>query len=914
MRNSLARRQRQRRQGARRRRSSGALQGTLLAIPVLLFGVFLLLGAGAAVASVGAYQWLAQGLPDPSSALDPGVLTFTSQTVVYDRTGKTELAKLGSDRRDVVQFQDIPVGLIDATTSIEDHTFWQNPGFDIGGFISATIDTISGNDRGGSTITQQLVRARLLPQDVLNGDRYIRKAKEIIQSIRLTQAYPGLAGKQVIMQDYLNQNFYGNRSYGVAAAARSYWNESLDQLTLAQMAILAGIPQSPTAYDLVSNAVEEPILDANGNPKKDAHGNELTQLVVPPDRPIVQRRNYILQLMLTNASLGHYTPAEIAAAQQEPVILAPQTPPSWKAPQFVWQVRDELAQLICGTTTCDKIDTGGYKVYSTLDWSMQQTVDKWVYAAATIPTSSDPKALLKQQKIPSTEWSWILGLANDNIHNAAAGVIDYRTGEVLAYSGSANQYATAGNKKFQPQFDVLSDGFRQPGSSIKPIDYAIGIEDRTLTASTLFMDVVTNFAGSGQTPYLPTQADKLERGPVRLRQALEFSLNIPAIKAGFLNGLDHQLQRTKDFGITYPANTYAVASESIGTLLVHPIDMISAYGTLADGGVLMPRHTILKVIGPDGTQVWPQPGVTLAGKRVISAQTAYIITDILAGNTQTSVNPFWAKWRITDGVTSSKVRPAAYKTGTTEDTRDVLADGYLAPPSDPTLPGLVVGVWMGNSDNSPTGSLSLDSSAPLWSAIMSEVSKGMPIESFSRVKPSGLVTATVDAFTGMLPGPTTTRTINELYLPGTAPTSTGKPVVTLQVDASSGLLWQPGCAGPEETRSFIDYSQVEAAYPAWQKADIAWQARAARGSGVRGGPKGTATTFFYGSGFYPFGRSWGGAFAPTKMCDVVPVTPPPPPCISFDPASPCPSEFPTVPTPTPSPTPTPTPAPSKGKH
>ena len=143
----------------------------------------------------------------------------------------------------------------------------------------------------------------------------------------------------------------------------------------------------------------------------------------------------------------------------------------------------------------------------------------------------------------------------------------------------------------------------------------------------------------------------------------------------------------------------------------------------------------------------------MKGTRVVSSQAAYIMTDILAGNSVPSVNPFWGKWRITDGVTGSKVRPAAYKTGTTSDNRDVLAFGYLAPPSDKTLPALVAGVWLGNSDNSPNdGKLSLDTSAPLWSAILSEVSKGMPIEGFARVKPKGLVTKTVDAFTGMLPG------------------------------------------------------------------------------------------------------------------------------------------------------------------
>ena len=861
-----------------------------------------MIGAGAGVAAVSAYQYLSQGLPDPTT-LD--AITFTSQTVVYDRTGNIELAKLGSDRRDVVQYKDIPDPLVDATVAAEDKTFWQNAGFDPIAFIKATYDTLQGNDRGASTITQQLVRARLLPADVLAGDKYIRKAKEIIQSIRLTQVYPGEAGKQTIMQDYLNQNFYGNRSYGVAAAARSYWNKDLKKLTLAQMALLAGIPKSPTQFDLVKNAVEQTVKDANGK--------DVTALVVPATTAIVQRRNYILDLMLAQSQLGTphfgtYTQAEIDAAKAEPVILSSQATPQWLAPQFVWQVRDELGQLLCGSSQCQKIDTGGYKVYTTLNYTMQQSVEKWAYAAAVIPNLSNQTAALKAKKIPSSEWGWIRNLSGQNIHNDAAGVVDYRTGEVLAYAGSAD-YLGKGNKKFQPQFDVLGDGFRQPGSAIKPVDYVIGIDDKTLTASTLFMDVVTNFAGPGQKPFLPTQADGLERGPVRLRSALQFSLNVPAIKAGFINGLDHQLQRSKEFGLVYPPNTYAVPSESIGTLLIHPIDLISAYGTIADGGVLMPRHTILKVIGPDGEQVWPQQGFTITGKRVVSKQAAYIITDILAGNTQPSVNPFWGKWRVTDGVSSSKVRPAAYKTGTTSDNRDVLAYGFLPPPSDPKLPGLVVGVWMGNSDNSPnSGRLSLDSSAPLWSAILSEIARGMPIESFSRVKPAGLVSATVDAFTGMKPGPTTRKTVTEIYLPGTQPTGPAKVTVTVDVDAASGLLWQPGCAGPMESRSFIDFSQIDAGWPTWQKADIGWQARAARGPGVAGGPKHTRTSYFYGPGFYPFGATWGGSFAPTKTCSVVPVTPPPTPCISLNPFAPCPSAPPPGPTTIPAPTPSPSPS------
>ena len=902
MQTSLSRRQRRRRSADRRRpRGSGAATVAVIALPLLLFTTLLLLGAAGAAASVGAYSYLAKDLEDPKAALDK--ITFTQQTTVVDRTGDVLLARLGDDRREIVTFDQIPPILVDATTSVEDRTFWDNSGFDPAGFVSAAIDTIAGRDRGGSTITQQLVRTRLLPQSAFAGGVYERKAKEIIQSIRLTQAYPGEAGKKAIMEKYLNNNFYGNRSYGVAAAARSYWKKDLKDLTLAECALLAAIPQSPTKFDLVKNALEETYLDAKGA--------EQVRLVVPMDSEIVVRRDFILEQMKTKSVLtaGTYTNADYEAAKQEPVILASQAADQWRAPHFVWQVRDELGQILCGEAQCEKIDTGGYRVITTLDYRMQRLVEKWVYAAAIIPNSKNRDKLLKDRGVPRSEWSWIKSLTGHNIHNAAAGVTDYRTGEILAYAGSAS-YTAKGNKKFQPQFDVLADAWRQPGSSIKPLVYLIGINDKTMTAATMFMDVVTNFASSGAKAFTPTQADGLERGPVRLRSALQFSLNVPAIKAGFINGLDHQFQRTKDFGLTYPRRTTAVASESIGTLGVHPIDMISAFGVIGNGGVLMPHHTILTVIGPDGTQVWPQVGtLAVTKKRVVSAQAAYIITDILAGNTVKSINPFWGKWRITDGLSSSRVRPAAYKTGTTSDNRDVLAFGYLAPPSDKKLPALVAGVWMGNSDNSPNdGKLSLDTSAPLWSAILSEVSKGMKIEGFARVRPKGLVTKTVDAFTGMLPGPTTTKTVKELFLPGTAPTQAADNAVAVDVDEASGLLWQEGCVGPMVTKNFIDFRLAEAGYPRWQKANKAWQARAAKGPGRAGGPKRTRTAYFYGGGFYPFGRTWGGAFAPTKTC---PLAPPPTTCVSTDPMSPCPSIEPTplpdpaAPTKKPKPTPKP---------
>src|SRR4051794_19184697 len=906
MQTSLARRQRDRRNGGHPTPRRGAARTAAIALPPVLFGSLLLLGVVGLVGAVAAYNFFSAGLQDPKGLLEN--LTFDQQTIVYDRSGKVELARLGDLKREVIPFAQIPKTLVDATTSIEDRTFWENAGFDPIGIVSAGLDTLRGNERGASTITQQLVRARLLPPDAFNGTKYERKIKEIIQSIRLTQELPpGDAGKQAIMEAYLNQNFYGNQSYGVATAAKSYFGKPVGELDLAQAAILAAIPKSPTNYDLVKNAEEQctVALDDSG----DCPAGK-SQLVVPDGSPIVIRRNAVLGAMLTNRVLTRttVTDAQIQAAMKEPVVLRPQSSQSWKAAQFVWQVRTQLGALLCGAAdaeTCEKVDTGGYHVTTSLDWKMQQTAEKWVYAAARAPNRKDTNAILDRLKIPSADRSWIRQLKGRSINNAAAGIEDARTGQILAYVGSAS-YTDAGSKKFQPQFDVLSDGWRQPGSAIKPIDYAIGIDEGSMTAATTFMDVTTDFGNK----FTPTQADHLERGPVRLRSALQFSLNVPAIKAGYYIGLSHELARTRDFGIHYQKGTNAVVSQGIGTQVMHPIDVLGAFSAIANGGVLPSRTLILTVADSSGQQVWPPANAKpAAGKKVVSPQAAYIISDILSGNTQSSVNPFWAEWKIRDG---SQRREAAYKTGTTSDNKDVAAYGFLAPPRDPKAPHLVVGVWMGNSDNTPNkGSLSLDSSAPLWSRILTEVSHGLPFAHFDDAKPKGIDTAEVDAFSGMLPGPFTTKTVRELFVNGTAPTKPDDTKRVIDIDSASGLLWQDGCVGPKVQDGFFDVSRLEPKFPQWQRYTRDWASRASRGPGVSGGPEDTRTAYFYGSGFFPFGQTWGAKFAPTRTCPAAP--PSPSPSASCDPASgACPTEPPpsTEPTPEPTAAPTATPPPT----
>ena len=804
-------------------------------------------------AVVGAYSSFSRDLPDPKTMLEN--IDLSQETVVYDRTGKTELARFAVERRQVVDFADIPPTVVDATTAIEDKSFWENAGFDPLGIVSAAIDTIRGNERGASTITQQLVRARLLPASAFEGTRYERKIKEIIQSVRLTQEYPGKEGKERIIALYLNQNFYGNNSYGVKAAARSYFGVTdLTKLTLAQAAILAAIPQSPTEYDLVRNAVSQENADGK------------TILVVPPESPIVVRRNFVLGLMKDRSVLtaGQYTAEDYDKAMAEPVILTAQATPRWRAAHFVWQVRRELGSILCGPDVgqdCEKIDTGGYKVITTLDWKMQQVAEKWSNAAGRGPVQKDPEAYYKSAKVPYRPW--LQNLEGKGVNNAALVSIDYRTGQVLAYTGSAGYYLASKTKKFSPQFDVMADGWRQPGSAFKPINYITAIEDRTLTAASLFMDVTTDFGGG----WTPTDADQLERGPLRLREALQVSLNIPSIKAAAYNGVEHVLQSARKFGIRFQPGVDPGLSVGIGTTDIHMVDLVSAYGAIANAGVLVPRTTIVKVIDPQGNVIWPLEGASPKTTKVVSPQAAYIVTNILASNTDPAQNPFWSARKLVNA--AGLRRPAALKTGTTDSTIDLTAVGFIAPPKDKTKYAIVTGAWMGNSDNSapPEGVVALESAATLWQEFMNETTKSLAMADF--VRPSGIVEATIDANSGMKPGPYTAHTVKEIFIDGTQPTKADDTKVGVEIDKESGLLWQEGCVGPKETRGFLDLSSVEASFPQWQPYNQGWIDRAKRGSGVRGGPQRTPTTYFYQTGgWMPFGASWGAPFAPTETCEV----------------------------------------------
>jgi membrane peptidoglycan carboxypeptidase len=804
--------------------TTAAVLGTIaLVVALLVTGVL----GSAAFVTVASISVLSQDLPDPSAL---ATLAFDQPTIVYDRTGKTELARFQQSKRTVIDYRDVPPLVLDATTTAEDRTFWENDGFDVTAMVAAAVETVQGDGRGASTITQQLVRARLLPADVVEpgADVYVRKAKEVIQSARLTSAFPGQTGKQQIITAYLNQIFYGHDAYGIAAAAQVYFGvKDLAKLTPAQAALLAALPQSPSTLD----------------PYRFAQKNKDGKLEVPASAAPVVRRDWILDNLATSR-WTHLDPQALKEAKAEPVILHGDTPAIWRAPHFSWQVRSQL-ETILGPDV--NIETAGYRVITTLDWRAQQLAERTVAAAVIAPNLKRTRAerLLDQLKIPRADRNWIAALRGKDLHNAALVALDYRTGDVRAYVGSGGYYRDSlAGKRFNPKYDAAGVGTRQPGSAFKPIVYATAFERRTLTPGSLLLDITTEFAPSAG--WAPKDADRLERGPVLVRHALQMSLNIPAIRALERTGNDAVAKQATKLGLRFAGGEKAFRQAglagAIGTVEVRPLDLASAYGTLANGGVRMAPRMILEIRDANGKTVWKAPAAK--GTRAISTSSAYLVTDILQGNTDPRQNEIWAdKLELRNGPDGVR-RPAAVKTGTSNDARDLATYGYLPAPKDKDDPAWVVGVWMGNSDHSMprarTPATSLTAAAPLWQSFVRQLTKGDPVARFH--EPKGVVTARIDAWSGGKPGPWTRDTTKELFRAGTQPGG------AREVD-EPGLLYGQSCG-----TWVVDPVKAELGPRSWDDDVRDWLARARRGPGVTG-KLGSTTAYFWGR------SGWGGRLA-----------------------------------------------------
>ncbi len=381
-------------------------------------------------------------------------------------------------------------------------------------------------------------------------------------------------------------------------------------------------------------------------------------------------------------------------------------------------------------------------------------------------------------------------LRGSSIHNAALTAMDYRTGDVLAYVGSADYYDKYKQKsdKFDPKYDVAGIGFRQPGSAWKPMVYTSAFDERVLTPGTVLLDITTYFSPG----WNPKDADGLNRGPVLARYALQQSLNIPAIRALDRLGSKALDQYTNKAGISFLNGRKRISgaglAAAIGTVEVRVVDMVAAYGAFGNGGLVTEPRYILKVKDATNHEVFsagePQT------KKVWSPQAAWLMSNILAGNSDPKQNPYWGKnFQLRNGPSGER-RIMALKTGTTNGVKDVSTYGLLPQPTKKDAPALALGVWMGNSNHASPHFKSLevfstDSAGRIWKAFMRDYSNGMPVVDFKRPS-KGLVRKSIDAYTGGKPGPWTRKTKTEWFITGTEPGSRGA------VD-KAGLMYEQRC-------------------------------------------------------------------------------------------------------------------------
>lgn len=863
-----------------------ARPGGIALLPAVILGAFTAVAAALFIGMLGVYAAYTTDLP---SVKDLANFQLDQGSRVYSADG-VELASFAAEQREVVRYEDIPQLLVDAQVAAEDRTFWTNPCIDFRGILRAAYQNVTAGDvvSGASTICQQLVRIRLFDADLMaDPDRILeRKIKEAILALRVGDEYPGEQGKQQILAMYMNQVYYGNNAYGIKAAARAYFGKDItsdkpeDRLTVGEAAMLVGLVRSPSALDPTKEAVE----------RKDDRGR--TILVVPNSAGAKRVQGFVLDRMLED---GYITKDEADAAAAERIVLAPQRARRYRAPHFVYAVRRAASDLLGNE---DLLDRGGLRIDTTLQYRQYQVpAEKWAGVAYDLDRLSDDRLVAKYGQ---AALSWIKQLQGRNINNDALVSLNYRTGAVIAYVGSSNYYGRA-TDAHQPAFDVVGQAYRQSGSAFKPITYATGFETGAITPATMLMDVKGDIVGGYSVP----NADGRERGPVRIRDALKYSMNIPAAKAQQIIGTHEVAEMAKRLGLRWDPQQESqpggveVPSLTLGTIGIHQLDLAGAYGALANGGVLEPTYLIEKITDANGTVIYDHSQDAPEPRRVLSAQAAYLVTDILADNTDPAQNSIWGqRFQLQ---TAQGRRPATLKTGTTNDFRDLQAFGYLAPDKDPKNPdgAIVTGVWVGNSDFSRIADVfAADGPTFIWHDYMAEVSDAakLPVRDFPR--PDGIVERQVDAVTGMLPGPYTSQTVNEVFSAGNVPDQEDDLHQRLRIETATGKIWQEGCGDSSSSaqgRIYLQLDGYEKDHPTWNRANERWIEK------WRGHERELVR-----SPAPPLGY----ALAPTEKCTPgeVPTSTPSPSPTPIPSPTPTPAATPEgTPTPEPSPTPTATP-------
>jgi 1A family penicillin-binding protein len=596
-------------------------------------------------------------IPSPK-ILSEGNYAESSQ--LLDRNGKLIYEIYANKRRTSVSLKEVPDNLKEATLAIEDANFYKHGGFDFRGILRGLWRTIVERRlQGGSTLTQQLVKNGLLTPE----RTWTRKIKEAV----LTVATEAIYSKDQILEMYFNQTPYGGTLWGVEAAANGIFNKEVKDLDLAESALVAGLPASPTSYSPFAH----------------------------PDAAKA-RQEMVLKRM---KELGYITEEQMTAAEKEPLNYY-LNKNEIQAPHFAFYVKELLTEKYGSKM----VDEGGLKVTTTLDLDLQN------YIQETVATE-------------------IAKLKKMNVTNGAVLVTEPKTGQILAMVGSKDYFADDIEGKFN-----VTTALRQPGSSIKPLNYATGIEIGKVTAASIFDDEPTCFNVEGQASYCPTNYGGAYHGIQNLRTSLGNSLNIPAVKMLKLNGVETFVASASAMGIsTFKNSSDYGLSLTLGGGEVMMTDMNVAFGVFANMGTKQTLTPILKVVDRRGTTLDEYKYVP--GDRVLSRETSFIISNILSDDGARSM-VFGS-----GSLLNIKGHPeVSVKTGTTNDLRDNWTIGFT--------PDYVASVWVGNNNNSRMSGVvsGTTGAAPIWNKVMTYILKGKEVKKPSM--PASVIGMTVCNLTG----------------------------------------------------------------------------------------------------------------------------------------------------------------------
>lgn len=522
--------------------------------------------------------------------------------------------------------------------AVEDTDFYHHPGINIKGIFRAAIRNVIAGEmsEGASTITQQLARNLFLSK----RKKMERKIAEALLAIQIERKYT----KTEILELYLNQVYWGHNAYGIESASQLYFGKSASNLSIAESALLVGLLKGPELYSPFNNLA----------------------LSKSRQRVVLKRMK---DLKLIDAKT-------MQQAYEEQLALVPRKTHRFRAPYFTSYILEQLKKMYGES----EIYTSGMKVYTTLNFELQQvaeeTVKRWI-------TEGNKTYYLKGDAVPSLNYT-----------QGAILSIETKTGYIRAMQGGADFNLN--------QFNRCVQALRQPGSAFKPIVYLAALE-RGFTPSSIVEDSPVTFGD-----YTPINYTKTFKGPITLRKALEQSINVVAVKLTNMVGPQYVVNLARRLGLTTPMQP--VLSLPLGANEVTMMELTTAYGVLANEGVYIEPTGILSIEDRNGVVLYKH---RIKEKRVVDASYVQTLVDMMRGVIDNGT-----------GRAAKMPRPVAGKTGTTSDYKDAWFIGFV--------PQLVTACWVGNDNNRPMNGVTGGFiPANMWKDYMKVALKNIPQQDFS---------------------------------------------------------------------------------------------------------------------------------------------------------------------------------------